>query len=51
MKNTPTVNFNWLKEVLLNKDPSSDEITWANNGGGYRFLDKSVDLTGNAVAF
>ena len=36
---TPTVNFNWLKELLLSKDLSRDaELDWvsANN---LRFLD------------
>ena len=48
MAKTPTVNFKWLKEVLLSKD-REDELKWANNE--FRFLDGKVDMTGNMVAF
>ena len=50
-KDTPTVSFKWLKELLLSKDMNrNSELNWANNGQ-YRFLDGEEDLMGNMVAF
>ena len=47
---TPTVNFDWLKELLLSKDISRDEeLAWASKE--LRFLDAKVDMTGNRVGF
>ena len=45
---TPRFNFEQLKEHLLSKDLSSDH---AFNSNDFRFLDGSVDMTGNRVAF
>ena len=45
---TPRFNFTQLKELLLSKDLSLDERFKLND---YRFLDGSVDMTGNRVAF
>lgn len=49
-KDTPTVNFAWLKETLLSKDLSqADALSWAKEG--LRFLDGSVDMAGNRICF
>ena len=50
-KDTPTVKFSWLKDLLLSKDLSREkELDWIDSEG-YRFLDKSEDMLGNMVAF
>jgi hypothetical protein len=42
---TPTMNFNTLKEILLSKDLSRNiELEFAGKEQ-YRFLDSKVDLT------
>jgi hypothetical protein len=47
---TPTVNFNTLKEILLSTDlERNSELAWIEKG--LRFLDGSVDMTGNRVCF
>lgn len=47
---TPTVNFAWLKELLLCKDLArNSELDWVKSG--LRFLDGSVDLAGNRIGF
>ena len=47
---TKTVNFNWLKNLLLSKDLwRNDELSWAKNN--LRFFDSTVDLVGNRVCF
>ena len=50
-EDTPTVNFDWLKEFLLSDDMSRmDEMDWVEKGE-YRFLDGQVDLTGDRTGF
>jgi hypothetical protein len=50
---TPTVNFNYLKDLLLSKDMSRmQELDWIDeNGGTFRFLDSTVNMDGNRIAF
>jgi len=49
-EDTPTVNFNHLKELLLSKDLSRGaELEWANTET--RFLDRTVDMNGNIISF
>ena len=46
----PVVNFNQLKELLLSKDLSRiGELEWIASEPA-RFLDNSIDMTGNKVA-
>ena len=48
-KDTPTVSFPWLKELLLSKDLTRcAELDWIKDG--YRFLDGKTDISGDAVA-
>ena len=48
---TPTVNFAWLKELLLSNDLSrNEELEWIKGGDELRFL-QGDDLSGNQVAF
>ena len=48
-KDTPTVNLEWLKELLLSKDMSREnELDWIQSEG-YRFLD-GKDIFGNMAA-
>jgi len=46
---TPTVNFNDLKDILLSNDLSRlEELDWISKG--LRFLDGKVNMKGNVVA-
>ena len=45
-----TVNFNWLKELLLSKDISRLDLL-TELGSNPKFLDKSVDLSGQNICF
>jgi len=48
---TPRVNFQWLKELLLSKDLSRNtELEWIDNCKGLRFLEDQ-DITGDQVVF
>ena len=50
---TPVVNFDYLKELLLSKDLSrGKELEWiGKDAAKFRFLDGKVDMSGNKVAF
>ena len=48
---TPTVNFTYLKELLLSKDLSrNSELQWVDKGE-FRFLDGNTNLWGDMIAF
>ena len=52
-KDTPVVNFEWLKDYLLSKDLSRmDELDWVDREE-FRHLDGQVNLykTGDRVSF
>jgi hypothetical protein len=47
---TPTINFDYMKELMLSKDHSRvDE--YRNMVKNEKFLDKKNDMIGNRVAF
>lgn len=50
---TPTLNFTYMKELLLSKDLNRlNELKWIDeNGGTFRFLDETVSMEGTRVAF
>lgn len=53
IKGTPVLNYDYIKNLLLSKDLSRlGELKWIDeNGGTFRFLDKSVSLEGKKTSF
>ena len=50
-ESTPTINFDYLKTLLLSKDFSRSEEYKKLLSGEYKFLDKKNSMIGNSVAF
>jgi len=50
-QNTPVINFDELKELLLSTDLSRNEELEFADKEEFRFLDGKTDLNSNMVAF